>query len=225
MKIKFVDLNKKLVEKVREAIPHFECIHWDIFKEEWVIVSASNPSFTFGGGLDAQIQKHYPKECEEKQSKKGWNERIGNVIFTITVDNNIQSSKENIRDALQSMFMYWEENETILLSWLGTAIGGLSEDDFIEVLRDFFPAIAYKGMDKNMECRNMQFEIWKTYTEDSAVLCNSGFHYCQNLENIYNYYDSDSRIFEIEILGNVDFGLDKDCSTSIKIIKEIDKYW
>ena len=122
MKIKFIDINKKLVDKVKKAIPHFECICDDIFNHKWVIVSASNPDFTFGGWLDALIAKKYPTECKEKQSKKGWNERIGNVIFTITVDNNLKSNKELIRDALVSIMMYWEEGETILLSWLGTSI-------------------------------------------------------------------------------------------------------
>ena len=107
MKIKFVDLNKKLVDKVRKAIPHFECICDDIFNHEWVIVSASNPSFTFGGGLDALIAKKYPKECKEKQDKKGWNERIGNIIFTISVDDKLKSNKVLIWEALQSIMMYW----------------------------------------------------------------------------------------------------------------------
>jgi len=225
MKIKFIDLNKWLVEKVREAIPHFECINDDIFNHEWVIVSASNPNFTFGWWLDALIAKKYPIECKEKQSKKGWNERIGNIIFTITVDDSLKSNKVLIREALQSVMIYWRENETILLSWLGTAIGWLSEDDFIDVLKDFFPRIAYKWMDSDMKCKNIKFEIGKTYKEDNAKLCNIWFHYCQKLEDIYNYYPKDSRIFEIEILWQVDFWLDKDCSISIKILNEIDNYW
>lgn len=76
MKIKFIDLNQELVDKVSKAIPHFQSICDDIFNHEWVIVSASNPSFTFWGGLDAQIAKRFPNECKEKQEKKGWNERI-----------------------------------------------------------------------------------------------------------------------------------------------------
>lgn len=225
MKIKFIDKNKTLVEKVKKTIPHFECICDDIFNHDGVIVSASNPSFTFGWWLDALIAKKYPEECKQKQTKKGWNERIWNVIFTISVDDNIKSNKSLIWDALQSIMMFWDENETILLSWLGTAIGWLPEDDFIDVLKDFFPNIWYKGMNKNMKCRNYKFEIWKVYQEKTAKLCNTWFHYCQKLENVYNYYNKDCRIFKIEILWQVDFWTDKDCSTKIKIIKEIDSYW
>ena len=34
----------------------------------------------------------------------------------------------------------------------------------------------YKGFDKNLKCRDFQYEIGKTYTEDKAELCNAGFH-------------------------------------------------
>ena len=225
MKIKFCDLNKWLVKKVRKAIPHFECIHWDIFEQKWVIVSASNPLFTFWGGLDVLIANKYPSECKEKQSKKGWNERIGNVIFTITVDDKIQSNKVLIREALTSIMMYWKEDETILLSWLGTAIWWLSEDDFIDVLKDFFPKIAYKAMDKDMKCRDIQYEIGWVYKEKTCKLCNTGLHYCSKLEDVYNYYNrDDGRVFEVEILWEVDFWLDKCATTKLKVIREIGDY-
>ena len=224
MKIKFIDLNKWLVKKVSKAIPHFECICDDIFNHKWVIVSASNPSFTFGWWLDKSIAKKFPNECAEKQSKKGWNERIWNVIFTITVDDNIKSSKELIWKALQSIMMFWEENETILLSWLGTSIWWLSEEDFIDVLKDFFPTKAYKGMNNWMKCRWYQFELGKTFKEDNCKLCNSWFHYCEKLEDIYLYYDKWCDIYEIEIKWQVDFWLNKCATTDIKILKKMSSY-
>jgi hypothetical protein len=60
-------------------------------------------------------------------------------------------------------------------------------------------------MDKNMKCRDKQFKVGKTYEEKDVLLCNSGYHYCNRLEDVYNYYDKDCRIFEVEILGVVDF--------------------
>ena len=63
MKITFIDQNTSLVQKVRKAVKHFpvkiEVKEGDIFNEEGVIVSASNPSFSMGGGLDAQIAKRF----------------------------------------------------------------------------------------------------------------------------------------------------------------------
>lgn len=48
----------------------------------------------------------------------------------------------------------------------------------------------YKGFDKNLQCRNKQYEIGKKYHEDNAVLCESGFHFCTNPHDIFNYYSA-----------------------------------
>nr|WP_156736292.1 hypothetical protein [Mycobacterium sp. E3298] len=58
----------------------------------------------------------------------------------------------------------------------------------------------YKGMDENMICRDFQFEIGKTYTYEGAVrLCYSGFHFCLNLDNVFDYYGLDfkNRYFKV----------------------------
>jgi len=34
--------------------------------------------------------------------------------------------------------------------------------------------IAYKAMDKNMQCRGKQYEVGKTYHEDKADCCHAG---------------------------------------------------
>lgn len=66
--------------------------------------------------------------------------------------------------------------------------------------------IAYKAMDKNMQCRGKQYEVGKTYHEDKADCCHAGMHACENpLEVLYYYPLKDSpRFFEVECGGNVD---------------------
>ena len=58
----------------------------------------------------------------------------------------------------------------------------------------------YKGFDKNLKCRDFQYEIGKTYTEDKAELCNAGFHACEHPLDCLNYYKpGESRYCEVDL--------------------------
>ena len=60
----------------------------------------------------------------------------------------------------------------------------------------------YKAFDKNFRCRGFQFEEGKTYTESEAVICERGFHFCENALDLFGYYPpSDSRFAEVEGSG------------------------
>lgn len=62
---------------------------------------------------------------------------------------------------------------------------------------------AYKGFDKDLKCRDFQYEIGKEYEEDSAELCKRGFHACEHPLDCFNYYPpADSRYCEVEIDDN-----------------------
>jgi hypothetical protein len=139
-KIKFVDLNKALVESVRAV--GIESVHGDYFLEAYktpqpVFMTASNPLFTFGGGLDYHFTQHFPKLCEYKRIKsiaKGENERISNVCFAITVNDECLATKETIFSAIKFAMENTKQGETLILSGVGTGIGRLSNEDFVEVL-------------------------------------------------------------------------------------------
>ena len=66
--------------------------------------------------------------------------------------------------------------------------------------------IAYKAMDKNMQCRGKQYEVGKTYHEDRADCCNAGMHACENPLDVLHYYPlkDGPRFFEVECGGSVD---------------------
>jgi hypothetical protein len=66
--------------------------------------------------------------------------------------------------------------------------------------------IAYKAMDKNMQCRGKQYEVGKTYHEDKADCCHAGMHACENPLDVLHYYPlkDGTRFFEVECGGNVD---------------------
>lgn len=84
---------------------------------------------------------------------------------------------------------------------------------------------AYKGFDKNMQCRGFQYEEGKTYHEDTAKSCNSGFHACEMPIDVFRYYmPGDSIYREVEVDDIVDerkIGDSEICSKTIKIGAEI----
>ena len=83
---------------------------------------------------------------------------------------------------------------------------------------------AYKGFDKNMQCRGFQFEEGKTYEEDRAVLCKDGFHACENPIDIFRYYAPGKSIFhevELEDVSEMRGKDSKVCGKKIKIGAEI----
>ena len=47
---------------------------------------------------------------------------------------------------------------------------------------------AFKGFDRNMQCRGFQFKEGKEYKEEKASLCESGFHACENPLDTFSYY-------------------------------------
>ena len=66
--------------------------------------------------------------------------------------------------------------------------------------------IAYKAMDKNMQCRGKQYEVGKTYTEEKADCCNAGMHACEMPFDVLHYYhvSDGARFFRVECGGEVD---------------------
>ena len=86
--------------------------------------------------------------------------------------------------------------------------------------------IGYKGT-TNGKCRSLIYEVGKTYTFNGQIqLCAHGFHFCKNFEDVHNYYafnDIDTKIFEIEVLGDVLEDGNKSVSNKIKILREIPK--
>ena len=136
--IHFVDLNADLCEAVFElAIP---VAHADYFQyankvDRPVLVTASNPHFSMGGGIDALFAKHYPLIVQHKQAKGGEMERIQNIVFTVTVGNHFQATEQLVEKAIRFAIENTHNGETLLLSGLGTGIGGLSQKQFVEIMK------------------------------------------------------------------------------------------
>lgn len=135
--IRIVDLNPEVVSLAKDA--GYEAVMNDYFAEAYstpfsVLMTASNPRWTFGGGIDYAFTQHFPKLTEYKRLKGGSMERIGNIVFSITVDDTYKATKEMVKKAIDFAVSNTLEGETLLISGLGTGIGGLSPADFVECL-------------------------------------------------------------------------------------------
>jgi len=82
----------------------------------------------------------------------------------------------------------------------------------------------YKVTDKNLKCRNYQFELKKIFIQDGKPIpCENGFHYCNVLADCFGYYTftTENRVFEIQDLGDTALEGDKSCTNKIKFIREL----
>ena len=59
----------------------------------------------------------------------------------------------------------------------------------------------YKGFDKDLKCRDFQYEIGKTYEDLTAELCKKGFHACEYPLDVFKYYapGNMSRYCEVDL--------------------------
>ena len=84
---------------------------------------------------------------------------------------------------------------------------------------------SYKGFDKNLKCRDFQYEIGKEYEMDGEIkVCNRGFHACESPFDVFDHYTMiDSRFCEVEQDGNIskEDRWTKICSSKIKIKAEL----
>ena len=84
---------------------------------------------------------------------------------------------------------------------------------------------SYKGFDKDMKCRDFQYEVGKEYDMDGEIkCCNRGFHACKSPLEVWDYYDMlNSRYAEVEQTGKIDEKekSTKVCSSHIKIKAEL----
>ena len=78
---------------------------------------------------------------------------------------------------------------------------------------------------KNMKCLTLTYEVGKTYSINRLEICSTGFHFCQNMKDVLNYYryNDDFVLLEVEAVGETITEDDKTVTDCIKIIRVIPK--
>ena len=83
---------------------------------------------------------------------------------------------------------------------------------------------SYKGFNKDMTCRDFQYEEGREYEETTAEVCETGFHSCEYPLDCFRYYDPAHSVYhEVEADGEIDKAADgtKLASTKLKIGAEL----
>lgn len=68
----------------------------------------------------------------------------------------------------------------------------------------------FKGFDKDLKCRNYQYEVGKEFEEEGKIeACSKGFHFCENPFDVLGYYPpstekGSSRYCIVKGSGNID---------------------
>lgn len=75
----------------------------------------------------------------------------------------------------------------------------------------------------NMKCRTLTYEVGKTYTIDNAMMCSSGFHFCELMKDVTDYYGWSENfiLLEVEAVGSVDTIGNKSVTDSLKVIRVV----
>lgn len=82
----------------------------------------------------------------------------------------------------------------------------------------------YMNMHPGWGPKDFFYEIGRQYRMDGLVApCNRGYHFCKELADVFNFYETDARVFEVEASGRVVKAGTKSVASRIRLIREIDR--
>ena len=82
----------------------------------------------------------------------------------------------------------------------------------------------FKVFNPDWTCRGFQYEVGKVYEEDvKPRVCDSGFHFCKQAKDCFNYYsfNPENKVAEVIALGDIAEDGDKCCTNIIQIVREV----
>lgn len=190
MILTFCDKNKELVKKVKQLfkdnkdnkagfelkISKFNDVFEEQEKNGGLICTASNPKFSMGGGLDKQIKDKFNLKEEEIKEFQATDK----IFPIVTVDDSIQSDKQIIRRALSGMFLY-RYRYNYILTGIGTAIGGLDEEIFLQELEYI--------LDANLSSANLCYANLSSANLSYADLCYANLSEAKNIITMADWFD------------------------------------
>lgn len=77
---------------------------------------------------------------------------------------------------------------------------------------------AYKAT-FNLKCRDQTYVIGEIYTSDKLKICKSGFHFCNNMSDVLNYYLFDNRVVNYKNSNGYEWWMEHDKRVMKHIIR------
>ena len=198
----------------------------------------ANEIFVFGSNSEGKHDGGAAKLAHEKfGASYGNGAGIQGKSYAINSMDGIEILEKEIYIFIQ--FAKENSGNIFLVTEIGCGIAGYKSEQiapFFQYAKQFdnihlpesfweVPLRTYKAFDKDMKCRDFQYEFEKEFTHDGKVLaCNSGFHSCENPIDMFSYYiPSESRFAYADQYGEIDRHDDdsKIASSKIKIGAEI----
>lgn len=146
-------------------------------------------------------------------------------------------SKEVIAVANSYISSYANPKSVLTVEDINRALKIMSESEYKNEQgeEEWVWVTGYKGTDKDMKCRDYQFEMNKQFDMpegEEIEMCSSGFHFCDKLKFVYSYYNinNGNRFFEVKALVRrwkkdgyykIEQRGDKMVAKSIKFVREL----
>ena len=183
-----------------------------------------NEVFCFGSNLNGAHAGGAARLAVEKFGAiEGVAEGIQGKSYAIpTLGKDMQKlSLEEISNSIDTLYTYADKNADLVfyVTMIGTGIAGFAEDEIAELFKSkpftpfnvilpmkFSLIRGVKGFDKNMKCRDMQFEENKEFHQGGQIrACHNGIHFCENPLQAFPYYKAhESEYCEAEGFGDMD---------------------
>ena len=146
MKLVFIDKNEELVRRVSALFEKYKTNKWDyelearvgdISKErDGIFVTASNPEFLAGGGVDGVLAKRFKSQW--KDLKEGV--KADNLFPVVSVGKDRCAEEWRVMRSLSLVFLLLRNESRVVLTGIGTGIGGLSVNNFCKLLENVLRA-------------------------------------------------------------------------------------
>ena len=180
-----------------------------------------NQVFVFGSNLNGNHAGGAAKQALQWGAIEGQGEGLQGQTYAFpTLDTKMKKvSKKALLDSKEKFYKCAEENKDkqFLVTKVGCGIAGFSEEEMKKIFKGDKPSNiilpagwsiikGYKAFDKGLVCRGFQYKLGKDFFHKGEIsLCQSGFHFCKSLVNVYNYYTfgNDIIVAEVESEGDV----------------------